>query len=54
MKAIAAIKAYFEADPHGREVSMSELKDLSKDERQELGEMCCEALGVEFEATEKK
>lgn len=54
MKAVAAIKAYFEAEPHGRKISMDELRDLSKPERQELGEMCCEELGVEFEAAENQ
>lgn len=48
------MKAYFEAEPHGRKVTMDELRELSKPERQELGEMCCEALGVEFEPVEEK
>jgi hypothetical protein len=34
--------------------SMSELKELSKEERQELGRLACEQLGVEFEAAEDK
>jgi hypothetical protein len=50
MKAIAAIKEYFNPPP----VSMSELKELSKEERQELGRLACEQLGVEFEAAEDK
>ncbi len=49
MKAMQALKTYFEAEPHGRKVTMDEMKSLSKEERQELGEMCCEALGTEFE-----
>lgn len=49
MKSIVAIKRFFEADPHGRKVDMAELKELSIDERDELGRLCCAALGVEWE-----
>ena len=50
MKAISAIKTYFGDDgPHGRDVTMAEIKALSKEERQEIGRMAAEALGEEFE-----
>lgn len=45
MKAIAAIKKYFGTD---RSVGLSELKELSVKEREELGRGACEAMGVEF------
>lgn len=51
MKAIPAIKRFFEGGPHGRKVDMAELKELTHDERQELGRLCCEALGEEWEPT---
>lgn len=49
MKAVAAIKKYMEADPNGRKVTMDELRELSTEERQELGRACCDVLGEEFE-----
>jgi hypothetical protein len=51
IKAISAIKRYFEADPNGRKVTMDELKACSLDERQELGRLAAEALGEEFQET---
>ena len=52
MKPIKAIKQFFEDGPHGRRVTMDELKQLDKDERDELGRLACEAMGVEFEGNE--
>ena len=40
---VAAIKAVFEADG-GRKVTMDEMKALSIEDRQELGDMCRAAL----------
>ena len=51
MKSIPAIKKFFEAEPHGRPVSMQEMKDLTVQERAELGELACAELGQEFEPT---
>ena len=51
MKAVAAIKRFFEAEPYGRQVTMGEFQDLAKEDRQELGRFACVELGVEFEAT---
>lgn len=51
MKAVPAIKRFFESEPHGRKVEVSELRDLPKPDRQELGRLCAEALGEEFEET---
>lgn len=48
MTAAAAIKTYFESEPHGRKVTMAEMKALSKEERTELGRLCAKALGVEL------
>lgn len=43
MNNIKAIKTFFELDG-GRPVAMIELRELTKDERQELGDLCREAL----------
>lgn len=51
MKAIPAIKRFFEAEPNGRKVTMDELKNLGHEDRQELGALACEALGEEFESS---
>lgn len=51
IKAIPALKRYFEADPHGRKVTMDELKALSHSERQELAALAAVELGEEFEPT---
>jgi len=40
---INAIKKFFESGLHGRKVELSELKALSKEEREELGVLCIEA-----------
>lgn len=44
MSNVAAIREFFGSGEHGRKVEMEELKVLSVDERQELGDMCREAL----------
>jgi hypothetical protein len=54
MKSITAIKTYFEADPHGRKVTMDELKGLDAAERQELGRLACAELGEPFEESVAK
>lgn len=41
---LAAIRKFFKEGNAGREVSMQELKDLTHAERDELGELCREAL----------
>ena len=41
---VSAIRNYFAAGKWGRKVEMKELKVLSQDERQELGDMAREAL----------
>ena len=55
MKAVPAIKRYFESNG-GRKIEMSELKELTHEERQELGEMAAVELGKTFEpvVTKKK
>ncbi len=52
-KSIPAIKKYFESNG-GRKIQMSEMKELTHEERQELGEMCAKELGEPFEAVEAK
>lgn len=47
--AVKAIKTFFEKDD-GRKVEVRELKDLSPQERKELGEMCATALGMKLES----
>jgi hypothetical protein len=49
MKVVACLKAFFESEPHGRKITMDELRDLSKEERQELATLAAEALEVELE-----
>lgn len=49
MKALTAIKRYFEQEPHGRKVPMDELKSLSNEDRQELGAFAAKELGVELD-----
>lgn len=41
----AAIKAFFQSNG-GRKVSMEEFKQLSKGEREELGQLAAEALSI--------
>lgn len=48
MNAIQAIKKYFGEGPHGREVTMKELRAISKEDRLELGKLACSELGEEF------
>lgn len=35
----AALKKYMDAGPHGRKVTMAEFKELSAEERNELGQL---------------
>jgi hypothetical protein len=49
MTSVKAIKTYFESGPHGRKVTMDELRALSADDRHELGRLACVELGVEYE-----
>lgn len=49
MKGIVAIKRYFESEPYGRKVEMSEMQSLSKDEKAELGQLACDELGQPYE-----
>ena len=54
ISSIAAIKTYFEKQPHGREVSIPELKQLRNDQIgfEEIALLCAVALGEILE--EKK
>jgi len=47
MKRIGAIKRFFEADG-GRKLTVLELKKLTDDDKQELGELAAKELGVEL------
>lgn len=47
MTNVQAIKAFFEQDG-SRRITMDELKALSPTERQDLGQLCALALGVEL------
>lgn len=44
MSNVKAIREYFSAGPAGRKVEMKELKELSEEERKELGAMAREAI----------
>lgn len=48
MTNLAAMKKYFEMDG-GRKLDIKEVKALSAEEREELGKLCCEALGETHE-----
>jgi hypothetical protein len=54
MKSIKAIKTYFEAQPYGSRVGMDEIKQLTSEERAELGRLACAELGEEFEESPAK
>lgn len=43
---VTAIKKFFESQPHGRQVTMQEMKDLSHEERNVLGDACRKELGA--------
>lgn len=45
---VKAIKEFFEAND-GRKVTMAEMRELSSEERHELGRLCAEALGKKIE-----
>ena len=49
MSRVEAIKRFFEADG-GRKIENREVLDLSKEAREELGQMCATALGAELDA----
>lgn len=52
IRGLTAIRQYFgEVEPHARRVSVSELKALSKADREELGALSAEALGMELDTT---
>lgn len=42
---IKAIKTFFESGTYGRKVTISELKQLTIEERQELGKLAAAELG---------
>jgi len=44
MSNVAALRDYLAAGPHGRRVEMNELKALTAEERQELGDLARVAL----------
>jgi hypothetical protein len=48
MTRVKALREFFEQDG-GRRLTMEELKDLPKEDREELGNLAAEALGVEIE-----
>ena len=48
MTKMKAIKAYFEAAPHGRKVTLDELKALSEGDRVELASLAAAELGCEL------
>ena len=45
---LAAIRKFFEEGPSGRKVEITELKELSIEDRRELGELSLKALGAEL------
>jgi hypothetical protein len=47
MTNLKAIREFFEADG-GRKITMSEMRELSTSERNELGQLCAKALGKEI------
>ena len=51
MKALVAIKTYFEMSAAE---AARETRELTHEDRQELGELACAELGTDFEPVEKK
>lgn len=49
MRPLTAIKRYFETEPHARPLRAPEIKELSREDRMELGRLACEELGEPFE-----
>ena len=47
MSNIAAIRKYFSEGLHGRKTEMKELKELSLEDREELGQLAREELAKE-------
>lgn len=50
LKKAVAIKRYFQSDPHGRKVTLEELKALSSEDRLELAQLAVVELGETLEA----
>jgi hypothetical protein len=46
LERVGVIKRYFEREPHGRAVTLAELKALTTEERQELAELSARELGL--------
>ena len=44
---LTAIRTFFESEPRGRKIEMTELKALTPEDREELGTACKKALGWE-------
>jgi hypothetical protein len=44
---VGTIKKFFSEGVHGRPVTFQEMKELTKEDRQELGSLCREALKAE-------
>ena len=47
MKNIKAIKTFMEEGPNGRKVELTELKNLTIEEREEMGDQCRATLGID-------
>ena len=45
---LAVIKKYFEAQPHGRKVTMGEMKALTLEDKKEMAPECGKALGLSY------
>jgi hypothetical protein len=43
------LKSYFEAEPHGRPVTLDEIRQLSPEDRHELARLAAQELGVELQ-----
>lgn len=52
MTGIKALRTFLEADG-GRKLTVSEAKQLSKEERDELAQLAAKELGVEIESPKK-
>ena len=44
---LTAIRTFFECEPRGRKIEMTELKALTPEDREELGTACRRELGWE-------
>jgi hypothetical protein len=46
IESVGVLRRYFEQQPHGRQVTLAELKALTKEDRHELATLAANELGL--------